>query len=181
MNDLKEIQAKKQDALNVEISLENKFTQLTGGITPHVICPENKPFVVFYPKTREDYLTIFNNIEPTDNAKVTFAGKAAIDTFSPYLVTYGGKHDTPNYMEVCVKFNSSICPVLVKMPDEVKEAKFSVSTMDGKHKGFGRYERLYTLQANEGKTTIQVYYGDNKTMYAANEDEANKLFDFITL
>lgn len=65
------------------------------------------------------------------------------------------------------------------MPKELTQLKFTVNTKDGEHKGFGRYEVKYTLSANEGRTTVQNYYGDNKTMYAANEAEAEQLKSFI--
>lgn len=170
--------AKKQTALNTEIELSTKLFELTG-IEPNICSPENKPFAVFYPKTRKDYLHILNTILPTDkDAQVTFAGKDAIQTFCPYLIKYGGEHNTPNYMEVVVKYESDICPIWVKMPDEVMKAKFTISTFDAAHKGFGRYEKKYTLTANEG-TTVQQYYGRHKTMYAATPDENSKLYQFI--
>jgi len=53
-----------------------------------------------------------------------------------------------------------------------------VSTLQGEHKGFGNYERLYTLIAKV-KTTVQNYSGNNKTMYAANEAEATELKEII--
>lgn len=171
--------AKKQLALDREIELSTKFFELTG-IEPNICSPENNPFAVFYPKTKADYLHILNTILPTNkDAQVTFAGKDAIQTFCPYLVTYGGEHNTPNYMEAVVKYPSDICPVWVKMPDEVRNEKFTVSSFDGEHKGFGRYERKYTLTANEGRTTVQEYYGRNKTMYAATPEENSKLYQFI--
>lgn len=183
METLQTLQAKHEKeivSLNTKMELQYKFLSLTG-LTPSIISPDRNPFAVFYPDTRDQYLTIINNIEPTTKAKVEFSGKDAIQTFSPYLVTYGGEHNTPNYMEACVKFNSSICPIWIKMPGEVLKDKFNVSTFDGKHIGFGNYERKYTLQAKEGRTTVQEYYGKNRTMYAANEQEGDKLFDFITL
>lgn len=174
-----EKQAAEVKALQTKHSLENTFVGLTG-IKPSIISPENKPFAVFYPKNNEDYFTIINQLQPTnENFEVTFSGKDSIPTFSPYSIHYGGKHNTPNYMEVCVKYKHSICPVWVKMPENIMKAKFTVSRFDGEHKGFGRYESLYTLSANEGRTTVQEYYGKNKTMYAANEVEAAQLKDFI--
>ena len=89
----------KQKALDTERNLTAQFEKLTGLI--HNICsPEKNPFAVFYPKTRIEYLAVLDNVLPTDeNAEVTFAGKDAIQTFSPYLVTYGGEHSSPNYIQ----------------------------------------------------------------------------------
>lgn len=175
---LNEKQAAKLAALQLGNQLETTFTELTG-ITPSIVSPGKEPFAVFYPKTKEDYLNIITVLQPTaENFKVTFAGKESIPTFSPYSIHYGGKHSTPNYMEVVVKFNHAVCPVWVKLPADAIKGKFSVSTMDGEHKGFGRYETLYTYKA-DGGTTVQRYYGENKTMYAANEAEAIELKAFI--
>lgn len=175
---LKEKQAAKLAALQVENNLETTFFELTG-ITPSIISPENKPFAVFYPKTKDDYIAILNKLTPTDeNFTVTFAGKDSIPTFSPYSIHYGGNHSTPNYMEVSVKFKHSICPIWVKMPTDIVNEKFTVSTIQGEHKGYGNYETLYTYIAKQ-RTTIQGYYGNNKTMYAANEEEAKELKEII--
>lgn len=174
---LQEKQAAKLAALQLETQLETNFTELTG-ITPSIISPERNPFAVFRPENREQYLAILQALQPTENFTLTFAGKESIPTFSPYSIHYGGKHSTPNYMEVCVKYNHSICPIWVKMPADCLKEKFSVSTMDGEHKGFGTYETIYTLKANGG-TTVQKYSGENKTMYAANIAEAELLKNFI--
>ncbi len=175
---LHEKQAAKLAALQLENQLETTFTELTG-LTPSIVSPGKEPFAVFYPKTIEDYFTILNSLQPTNEKfEVTFAGAKSIPTFSPYSIHYGGKHNTPNYMEVVVKFNHAICPIWIKMPKDAINGKFSVSTMDGGHKGFGRYETLYTYKA-DGGTTVQKYYGENKTMYAANESEAAELKAFI--
>jgi len=176
---IKEKQAKELLTLNVKFELKEKLYNL-AGIEPSIISPENNPFAVFYPATKDQYLAILQGLEPTkENFAVTFASNKEIKTFSPYSIHYGGKHDTPNYMEVCVKFKHSICPIWVKMPKEVMDIKFAVSSYDGDHIGFGRYQRLYTLAANEGRTTIQEYYGKNKTMYAATKEEAKQLKQFI--
>lgn len=178
INELTQEQEQKVKALNIEIEMQKKFFDLTG-LKASIISPLNKPFATFSPKTKEEYLTILNALQPTDkNATVDFSGKDSIQTFSPYLITYGGRHNTPNYMEVTVKFNTPICKVWVRMPDEVKNEKFDVASLKGEHKGFGNYETLYTLSANV-RTTIQGYYGDYKTMYAANEEEASKLKEII--
>lgn len=175
---LSEKQAAKIAALELENKLENTFTDLTG-ITPSIVSPGKDVFAVFYPKSKEEYFTILTQLQPTDkNFEVTFAGSKSISTFSPYSIHYGGKHSTPTYMEVCIKFEHPICPVWVKLPADIIKDKFSVSTMAGEHKGFGRYETLYTHKANGG-TTVQNYYGNNKTMYAANEAEAIELKNFI--
>ncbi len=155
----------------LENELETKFTDLTG-VTPSIISPERNPFAVFYPKNKAEYLRILEVLQPTnENFTVTFAGKDSIPTFSPYSIHYGGLHNTPNYMEVKVKFSHELCPIWIKMPEDVIKDKFSIATKQGEHKGFGHYETKYTLAANE-HTTIQTYYGDHRTMYAANEFEA---------
>jgi len=180
-NQLLDKQSAEIKALQIKHNLQNQFVALTG-LSPSIISPENKPFAVFYPENSKDYLTILEALHPTgENFTVTFASGKDIPTFSPYSIHYGGEHNTPNYMEVVVKYKHSICPVWVKMPDGIRKAKFSVSTLQGKHRGFGNYESIYTLSANEGGTTVQKYYGNNKTMYAANEAEAEQLKNFIFL
>lgn len=178
-NTLTEKQAARMAAMEVENKLEILLTKLCG-ITPSIVSPNINPFAVFRPKTKEDYIRIITSLKPIGkNFELTFAGKDSIKTFSPYSIHYGGKNSTPNYMEVVVKFNHEACPIWVKMPNKVMNAKFSVSTMQGDHKGFGNYETVYTLKSNAG-TTVQKYYGENKTMYAATEKEAETLNDFIT-
>jgi len=175
---LAEKQAKELATLNVKNNLENVFTDLIG-ITPSIVCPESNPFAVFYPKNNNDYLAILNSLPPiNENFVLGFAGKNSIDTFSPYSIHYGGKHDTPNYMEVVVKFKHSVCPVWIKIPKDSIDGKFNVSTYDGKHIGFGRHERLYIYTPIDG-TKVQSYYGENKTMYASNESESAKIKEFI--
>jgi hypothetical protein len=175
---LKDRQAAENAALNLAHELEAKFLSLTG-VCPSIISPDRNPFASFRPKNRAEYLAILEVLQPAENFTLTFAGKADIPTFSPYSIHYGGKHSSPNYMDATVKFSNEICPIWIKLPDEVKADKFSVHRMQGEHKGFGNYEALYTLSANEGRTTVQRYYGENKTMYAANEAEADKLKAFI--
>jgi len=176
---IKEKQAKEIESLNIKFDLKEKLFNLTG-CEPSIISPENNPFAVFYPETKGEYLDILKGLQPTkQNFTVTFASSKEIKTFSPYSIHYGGKHSSPNYMEVSVRFKHSVCPIWVKMPKDVVNLKFSVSRFDGDHKGFGIYESLYTLSANEGRTTIQEYYGENKTMYAASKEEAKKLKLFI--
>ncbi len=178
IDNLLEKQAKEREALETKIRLENLFTDLCN-FTPSIISPDSKYFAVFYPKTKDEYLGILNALQPTnENAKVTFAGKDFIQTFSPYLVNYGGLHESANYMEVIVKYKHSICPIWIKMPDEMIKEKFSVSRIAGKHTGFGHYEYKYTLKANES-VTVQTYYGENKTMYAKYENEADQLKEII--
>jgi len=175
---IKEKQVKELETLNIKFDLKEKLFNLTG-IEPSIISPDRSPFAVFYPENKGQYLAILNGLQPIkQNFKVTFASSKEIKTFSPYSIHYGGKHNTPNYMEVCVKFQHSICPIWVKMPKDVMDSKFNVSSFDGDHLGFGRYERLYTLVA-KGSTTVQEYYGKNKTMYAATKAEAKQLKQFI--
>lgn len=160
----------KRRTTEIEINLETELNKLTGS-TPSIISPEIEPFAVFYPKTKEEYLNILNKLQPTEEmAQVTFAGRDLINTFSPYLVIYGGRYDDPNYMEAVIKFKHSICPIWVSIRGDLLKDKFSVDTLRGEYK--------YTLSANNG-TTVQVYYGENKTMYAANEAEAERLKNFI--
>jgi hypothetical protein len=177
MNTLLNKQDARLKATILENELETKFTDLTG-VTPSIISPENKPFASFRPKDKSEYLAILNALQPTNNFTLTFAGKESIPTFSPYSIHYGGKHSTSNYMEATVKFNHSICPIWIKMPDDVRNDKFTVRSLTGEHKGFGHYEIFYTLSANGG-TKVQVYYGESKTMYAATEEQANELKQFI--
>jgi hypothetical protein len=177
-NTLAEKQQKEITALNTKIELQNLFFALTGS-EASIISPERNPFAVFYPKTKDEYLTILTTLQPTgENAQITFASGNPINTESYYVITYGGKHDSPNYMDAEVKFKHSICPIWVKIPDELRKEMFSVATLKGEHIAFGRYETKYTLHANE-KTTIQTYYGENKTMYAKDEAEAIKLKNII--
>lgn len=177
-NTISDRKNKAVEAVNKEFKMKELFYNLTG-VEPSIISPEADFGAVFYPETKEQYLAILEALNPTSkNFTLTFAGAKEIPTFSPYCITYGGKHDTPNYMEVCVKFPYSVCPIWIKLPKEVKADKFSVSTLQGEHKGFGRYETIYTTKANGG-TSVQIYYGENKTMYAANEAEATELKQFI--
>jgi hypothetical protein len=171
-------QANKQAQLNKEFELLNKLFEVCGHEAKIIGLPRNE-FAVFYPKTREDYLKIINSFAPTINAKVEFAGKNSIETFSPYLVTYGGEHSTPNYMKTTVKFKHELLPIWVEMDNETAQAKFIVNSFDGAHKGFGKYERKYTHTANGG-TKVQEYSGKYKTMYASTEQEAIELKKFIT-
>lgn len=175
---IKEKQAKELRSLNIKFDLKEKLFNLTG-CEPSIISPDTNPFAVFYPQTKDEYLAILKGLQPTkQNFTVTFASSKEIKTFSPYSIHYGGKHNTPNYMEVCVKFQHSICPIWVKMPKDVMDSKFNVSGFDGEHIGFGRYERLYTLSAKQS-TTVQEYYGKNKTMYAATKAESKELKEII--
>lgn len=176
---LTEKQAAKLAALELENSLETAFAELTGFTPSIVSASSGEPFATFHPKNAEDFFSILNQLQPTgEKFTLTFAGKADVQTFSPYSIHYGGKHSNPNYMDIDVKFKHSLCPVWVDMPQDVKEKKFSISTIQGQHKGFGRYETLYTW-ASKGGTTVQTYYGGHKTMYAANEAEATELKQFI--
>lgn len=177
VTELKTKQAAKIAALELENQLETTFTELTG-ITPSIVSPERNPFASFRPENKEQYLAILQALQPGENFTLTFAGAKDIPTFSPYSIHYGGKHSTSNYMDVTVKFDNEICPIWVKLPKDVIKDKFSVSTMQGEHKGFGNYETLYTYAATGG-TSVQRYYGENKTMYAANEAEAAELKAFI--
>lgn len=177
---LAEKQAQKLAALELENKLESAFAELTGIVPSIISAYSGRPFATFKPKNVDEYLTILNKLEPTgENFLLQFAGKASVQTFSPYSIHYGGLHDSSTYMDATVKFKHSICPVWVDMPKEMIERKFSVSRKDGAYIGFGRYETKYTLSANEGKTTVQTYYGESKTMYAAIEGEASQLKDFI--
>lgn len=178
MTTLTDKQAARLQKVEMENRLETLFTDL-AGVVPSIISPDREPFAVFRPETTEEYSTLLTKLQPTgQNFELGFAGKNPIPTFSPYSIHYGGNHETPNYMDVTVKFIHSICPVWIKIPKDVQKVKFSVTRKDGKHRGFGRYENVYSLKANGG-TTVQNYYGDNKTMYAANEREAKELKDFI--
>lgn len=176
---LQQKQAAKIAALETELSLQTKFNELTNGIAPSIVSPDINPFAVFYPKSKEEFLQILNSLQPNGELfNLTFAGRDPIPTASPYSIHYGGKHSSPNYMDVTVKFKHSICPVWVKMPEDVKKVKFSVARLRGDHKGFGNYETMYTLHANE-KTSLQTYYGENKVMYAANESEVAEFLNII--
>lgn len=175
--ELKKKQAAEVAALNLEHELQAKFLQLTG-VCPSIISPGRNPFASFRPTDRGEFMTILEALQPGENFTLTFAGAKDIPTFSPYSIHYGGKHSTPNYMDVTVKFSNEICPIWIKLPADVIKDKFTVSRLQGEHKGFGNYETLYTYAANGG-TAIQRYYGENKTMYAATESEAADLKAFI--
>lgn len=176
---LSEKQAAKLAALQLENKLENDFTELTG-FTPRIVSADSgKPFAVFSPELKADYLAILEALQPSgENFILTFAGSPNKPTFSPYSIHYGGKHSNPAYMDATVKFNHSICPVWIDMPPIVKQDKFNISSIQGDHKGFGNYETFYTYKAIGG-TSVQNYYGENKTMYAKNEGEVAELKAFI--
>lgn len=180
MQELKDKQAKDLANFQKEQDLEQQFAGITGTI-PSIIIGRGsvKSFAVFRPKTAEVYRHILTALKPEPvNFTLTFSGKAPIPTFSPYSVHYGGLHNSPNYMSVTVKFKHRVCPVWVEMPDEMKSVKFAVSVQDGKHLGFGNYEKQYTYKA---LTNISVmhYYGENKVLYAATIEEATALQEFI--
>ena len=175
MNTLQEKQAARQHENDEKNRIENLFFGLCGQVGS-VISPASKPFISFRPKDESEYKELISKLIPTDeNFELTFAGSNPIQTKSPYSVHYGGQHDRPDYMDATVKFKHENCPVWIKMPKE----KFTVTSEDGKHLGFGNYAKIYSLRANCEGVSVQNYYGDNKVLFAANETEADLLKAFV--
>jgi len=175
MKTLAEKQAARQHETNEENRIESLFFDLCGQIDS-VISPSKNPFISFRPKDETEYKELISKLIPAgENFHLTFSGKNPIQTESPYSVHYGGQHDSPNYMEATVKFKHEVCPVWIKMPKD----RFSVTVKDGKHLGFGRYAKTYSLRANCAGVSVQHYFGDNKVLYAANAQESDLLQEFI--
>ena len=187
MKDIKtlaEAQAERLKGVETENRLETLFSGLTG-VVPSIISPGNDPFASFYPQTKGEYLSIVNAIKPTDNFVLSFAGKASIPTFSPYSLKWQSESETYIPTDVTLVYQSEICPIWVKLPDEVKdEIGFETGSRQGdRHIGFGEYNRIYTLFLSENNrtTTKQRYWGGSVTMYAATPDEAITLSSIVKL
>ncbi len=186
MKSIYEIKADHERELQIKIEahrLAEKLFLLTG-VLPSIISPGRSPFAVFHPETKGEYLGILNTIKGTDNFLVQFAGKASIKTFSPYALQWTSYSETYKTEEVKVVYMSAICPIWVKLPDEVKaEIGFCEGMTDGKkHVGFGRYNRAHTLGIYNNRTTSQQKYsGDSVTMYAATKDESITLESIVKL
>ena len=187
MKDIKtlaEAQAERLKGVETENRLETLFSGLTG-VVPSIISPGNDPFASFYPQTKGEYLSIVNAIKPTDNFVLSFAGKASIPTFSPYSLKWQSESETYIPTDVTLVYQSEICPIWVKLPDEVKEEiGFQTGSRQGdKHIGFGKYSRTYTLFLSENNrtTTKQRYSGGSVTMYAATPGEAITLSSIVKL
>ena len=181
---LAEAQAERLKGVETENRLETLFAGLTGVI-PSIISPDRDYFASFRPKTKGEYLSIVNAIKPTDNFVLSFADKASITTFSPYSLKWSSESETYRPTDVTLVYKSEICPIWVKLPDEVKDeiGLISGSKQGTMHKGFGNYNTCFTLYlpSSNRTTTMQKYYGGSVTMYAATPDEAITLSSIVKL
>ena len=187
MKTINDIQAQHAKELELKIAdhkLAEKLFLLTG-VEPSIISPGKEPFASFHPQTKGEYIRIVNAIKGTDNFVVGFAGKASIPTFSPYSLKWTSESETYRPTDVTLVYQSEICPIWVKLPDEVKkEIGFETGGRRGdKHIGFGEYNHIYTLFLPESNrtTTKQRYSGGSVTMYAATPDEAITLSSIVKL
>jgi hypothetical protein len=117
--------------------------------------------------TWEDIYKIIAAIPPIKNRSLTFAGKDPQPTFSPFIVDFQNYEHGHN--EVKIRYYSEFGDIWITFkPQLYNEDKIQRYLKKGKHKGFGRYERIAVFVHNWPHRI--AYYGNTYSYYAPSED-----------